>query len=311
MRQLSLNLFAATAASLVLIFPAFPQVATIGGVAQVSAGGIGLGSGASSSSMSGPGFSMSSRGDNNGTTFTYNFTKGAMVVAVTGAPYSGHSTNQTVRTLSNGTHLTQASNDQPMTYRDTMGRTRTDAAMSPKPPVSVPANFQPRINRLPEITDPVAGYRYILDPVHQIAYRTEIQARQSQANPGPAAAARMVQNVMPARTMPNGSTMQTENLGTQTMFGVKVIGTRNTTTYPVGTYQGNDQPVTQTNEMWRAAQYNIVLLSKNSGPESDSTMSMADFSPNEPDPSLFQVPPGYQIVDETAEFTITIPRSGQ
>ncbi len=43
------------------------------------------------------------------------------------------------------------------------------------------ANFQPQIMRLPEITDPVAGYRIILDPVHQIAHRVAIQARQNQA----------------------------------------------------------------------------------------------------------------------------------
>jgi hypothetical protein len=254
-------------------------------------------------------------GNEKGSTFTYNFPKGATEFVTTGAPYSGHTSNQTIRTLANGTHLTQMSNDQPMTYRDTMGRTRTEAAMSPRPnlPNAAAANIQPQIMRLAQITDPVAGYTYVLDSVHQIAYRGVIQARQNQAQNGngPAAAARMAANPMPDRTMPNGATVRNESLGTQTMFGITAIGQRNTTTYPVGAYQGNDQPVVTTNETWRSAQYGIVLLSKNNGPNGDTTTTMKDFSTEEPDPSLFQVPASYQIMDETGEFTITIPRDAQ
>jgi len=35
---------------------------------------------------------------------------------------------------------------------------------------------------------------------------------------------------------------------------------------------------------------------------------MENFSTSEPDPGLFQVPPGYQIVEETGPFTIVIKR---
>ncbi len=121
----------------------------------------------------------------------------------------------------------------------------------------------------------------------------------------------MAVNAIPARTRDNGATVKSENLGTETILGVTAIGQRNTTTYPVGTYQGNDQPVTQVNENWRSAQYGLVLRSLNTGPNGDTTTAMKDFSLDEPDPSLFQVPAGYQIVDETGEFTITIPRDAQ
>jgi len=121
----------------------------------------------------------------------------------------------------------------------------------------------------------------------------------------------MAANPMPARTMENGATMKNENLGTQTIFGVAAVGTRNTTTYPVGTFQGNDQPVIQVNENWRSVQYGLTLRSSNSGVNGDTTTTMKDFSIEEPDPSLFQVPAGYQIVDESGEFTITIPRDAQ
>jgi hypothetical protein len=294
MRQLNLRILAVTSLATVFIVPAWSQ--------QV------LGS-------IGPGVTTSSRSDGQSQTFTYNFPKGTTVVAVTGAPYAGRMSSQTTRTLANGTHLSQQSFDQPMTYRDTMGRTRTNEEKTriPDLPAAAAANIQPQIMRLPEITDPVAGYRIILDPVHQIAHRVVVQARQNQTPNQNASvtAARMAANPMPVRTMENGATMKNENLGTQTIFGVNAIGQRNTTTYPVGTYQGNDQPVTMVNENWRSAQYGLVLRSLNSRPEGDTTMTMKDFSMDEPDPSLFQIPAGYQIVDETGEFTITIPRGAQ
>ena len=280
-----------------------------GGVGVGSGGGIGNGI---VGSFVGPGGMMSSRGDDKGMTFTYNFPKGATVFALTGAPYSGHTSSQTIRTLANGTHLTQQSFDQPMTYRDTMGRTRTEAAMS-RPfasPLGNAANVQPQIMRLGEIEDPVAGYRYVLDAVHQIAHRGVIQARQNQARTGPNAGM-AVAVTQPPRTREDGATVKNESLGTQTMFGITATGMRNTTTYPVGTYQGNDQPVVMVNENWRSVQYGMMMLSKNNGPNGDTTTIMKDFSTDEPDPALFQVPAGYQVVDETGEFTITIPRSAQ
>ena len=292
---------AAATLALAAVGSAFPQ----SGGTVVS--GIGGGVGTASATFAGPGGMSSMRSDNTGTTFTYKFSPGSTVFAFTGAPYSGRTSSQTVRTLANGTHLNQPAVEQPMTYRDTMGRTRTDVTMTRPPAIAMNgANVEPRIQRLAEIIDPVTGYHYILDDVHKIAHRVPVQARTNQA-PGPAvAAARVIQ--MPPRTMQNGTTMTNENLGTQTMFGINVTGQRNTMTYPVGTYQGNDAPVTTVTETWTATQWGLMIQSKNSGPESDSTTIMKDFTIDEPDPALFQVPAGYQIVDETGEFTISIPK---
>jgi hypothetical protein len=38
---------------------------------------------------------------------------------------------------------------------------------------------------------------------------------------------------------------------------------------------------------------------------------MKDFTAAEPDPTLFMIPAGYQIVDETGPFTITVPASAK
>jgi hypothetical protein len=35
--------------------------------------------------------------------------------------------------------------------------------------------------------------------------------------------------------------------------------------------------------------------------------SVADYKEGDPDASLFQIPPGYKIADETGPFTFTVP----
>ena len=269
-----------------------------------------VGGGTFSSSMSaiGSGGSVSSRGNGAQITFTYNYPPGAMVYVIANAPYSGRMSSQNTRTLANGVHLNARTNDQPMTYRDAAGRTRTDSTMGPVPP-GAPASFRPHLMRLPEINDPVAGFRYVLDDANRIAHRVTIQARQTPALP-PSVRAPVVQPA--SHTMGNGRTLTTESLGTQAMSGITVTGQRTTTTYPPGTWQGNDGPLTSISETWRSEQYGLVLLSKDTQPDgNESSMTMKDFSAAEPDPTLFMVPAGYQIVDETGQFTITMAESAK
>ena len=165
------------------------------------------------------------------------------------------------------------------------------------------ANGAPQILGLAEIMDSVAGYRYILDDYHKVAYRIApcmwpVWSGYSPGNPlAPAAAAR-------------GITRTAEDLGTQTMSGVTVTGTRYTTTFPPGTYQGNDQPVTNVEEDWHSDQFGLNFLTKNIWPDRENTQTMTNFTAGEPDPTLFQVPDGYQIVDESSGFTVTIPQPG-
>ena len=102
-----------------------------------------------------------------------------------GAPFSGQVSVQTVRTLVNGSHLTEPVRMQPTMYRDSMGRMRTDAEMT-----QPGSNARPQIARLAEINDSVAGYRYVIDDFHKIAYRItpclrEVPAGLAEAGPPP------------------------------------------------------------------------------------------------------------------------------
>jgi hypothetical protein len=229
--------------------------------------------------------------------FTFGFPQ-TVPKGVAGAPFSGQMSVETVRTLANGSHLTRPIRLQPMIYRDAMGRTRTDPEMT-----QLGSNVGPQISRLAEISDSVAGYRYIIDDFHKIAHRMTACVRALSAG-GPAAGP-------PPAVAARGVTMTTDQLGTQVMSGVTVTGTRQTTTFPPGTYQSNDGPVTRVSEEWHSAQYGLNFLSKSTTPDGETTQTMTKFMAGEPDPALFQVPAGYQIVDETQKFSITIPYSGR
>jgi hypothetical protein len=239
-----------------------------------------------------------STGNRTEVVFTFNFPQ-IMFPSVTGKPYSGQTTTESTQTSANGAHLRQPARTSPMMYRDSMGRIRTDALMTqPMGP-----NQATRIQRLAQIDDHVAGYRYVIDDFHQIAYRM------ATCTPTPQAAYAAVQPALvPEAASQPRNTVNTEQLGTQIMQGTTVTGQRTTITFAPGTYQDNDAPVTRVQETWHSTQYNMDFLTKTTSPEGQvNTQTMTSFSAAEPDPALFQPPPGYRIVDETAQFSITIP----
>src|SRR6516162_4301165 len=133
-----------------IVIPAYSQTVAVAPAAVMG----GIVSGAFTSA----GMGVSSRSNGADITFNYNIPKGAAAFAVTGAPWSGRQVNQTVRTLANGTHLTQQAFEQPMTYRDSMGRVRTESRMQRAPMIPGVVKTAPQIASLPEIEDPVAGY---------------------------------------------------------------------------------------------------------------------------------------------------------
>jgi hypothetical protein len=240
---------------------------------------------------------------------------------ITGAPYSGEQVHETVQTLVDGTHITQT---MPATkvYRDSLGRTRAERQM-----FRGPVGFGPNVPDAPfiiEIIDPVAQCRYTLDTQNKVAHRQELAASRTEtvaattagggdgggstgtvavgsgkrlgAVPNPNSTAKMTDAARPETT--------TEKLASQTIEGVLVEGTRHTMTWPIGA-QGNDRPITRTNETWMSPELKVVVLSKTSDPRSgEQTQKLINIDRSEPDPSLFQPPPDYAIVDEKADFTI-------
>jgi hypothetical protein len=230
--------------------------------------------------------------------------------AVTGMPYSAQQTTEHVQTLADGTRITNPS-QKVMLYRDSLGRTRTERTLAAPPGAAAAGIAGPGFI---EIFDPVSGNRYTLDPRNHTARQMAAPPPPPPPPPGSASASRATapaQRVVavgkpyqvisdpPAaeQTQRPRAQVSRESLGTQTMEGVLVQGERRTTVYPEGFF-GNDRPITAVSEIWTSPDLNMVVLSKNSDPRSgESTTRLTNISRAEPDPSLFQVPPDYEIVN--------------
>ena len=103
---------------------------------------------------------------------------------------------------------------------------------------------------------------------------------------------------------------KTESLGTQDFEGVMAEGTRTTTTIPADAI-GNERPIEIVYERWYSKDLGMLVYSKHSDPRfGEQTYRLTNINRSEPDPSLFEVPPGYKIVSD-ASTTIyrTAPRA--
>lgn len=235
----------------------------------------------------------SQRGDP-GTTFRF----------VTGAPYSGQESNESKRTLQDGTH-TSSKSIGPLIYRDSKGRMRTEQSVYGRRPDDVRPKL-PNDFTVVEIHDPVAGFEYILDPVNHVAHRVAFKP----GEPEEFTSAELRRPGAPSSvTRPNGVTMTYEMLGPEAMFGAAAVGERTTTTIPARA--PGEHAVVATSETWLDAKTGVILLRKDDHPLGDGvTMTMLSYSNTEPAAALFQIPEGYKVVDETGPFNVLHTRTG-
>jgi hypothetical protein len=192
------------------------------------------------------------------------------------APYSAQQVVERVQILADGTRITQT--PQKMNeYRDSERRTRTEE-------LSVSDTEAPRVTSI-NIVDPVASFRYSLDPEAHVARQKSL----------PKLAAKATTSVAPKQG--EQPQVSSESLGTDTVDGLLIRGTRTTTVYPTGWF-GNDRPITVVRENWISLELQIVVLSKVSDPRTgEFTRRLTNISRNAPDPSVFQIPAGYEVID--------------
>ena len=81
------------------------------------------------------------------------------------------------------------------------------------------------------------------------------------------------------------------------MEGVPVLGELRTWRTPAGA-DGNDREFTQSSESWYSTKVKLILLEKIHSTTDDTVIRLTHFSQAEPDHSLFEIPPGYTVVDE-------------
>ena len=89
-----------------------------------------------------------------------------------------------------------------------------------------------------------------------------------------------------------------EDLGTQVIQGLSCKGIRVTRTIAAGAI-GNEQPIQIVDEIWRSPELSTIVLSKHSDPRTgETTYQLTDVKRDEPDPSLFQVPADYKVINK-------------
>ncbi len=199
---------------------------------------------------------------------------------VTGAPFSAQVTRETVQVLSDGTRV-----DQKMTgsvARDSAGRTRQEMTFNSIGPLSASGQAP----HIAFIRDPAAGKTYILNEDKQTVLTMNRPARA-----GAEGDARWMRQNDQSRH--ENANVQTTSLGTKTIDGLTVQGTKVTRTIPAGRI-GNDKPMVITREEWYSPDLQMVVSSTRTDPRfGTTTYQLTNINRSEPSETLFTVPSGY------------------
>jgi hypothetical protein len=207
---------------------------------------------------------------------------GAASGPVTGMPFSAQEITEKSLLMPNGSINKQTL--IAMISRDIEGRTRRELM-----PAALPG--QPAQPGITMISDPVAGFLYLLHP-NMIVLRSLIPgAGQMLAVPGAGGMAGAGAG-MSLQKPPSPL-----ELGERMIQGFLSKGTRSTMTMPAG-FAGNTQPIQMIAESWCAKQLGAIVESSHSNPNvGDVVTRLQGIQQTHPPSNLFQIPPGYQVID--------------
>ena len=243
--------------------------------------------------------------------------EGGVMSNVKGAPYRADQITESTQTLGDGTRI---HNEHRVTiYRDSQGRVRRET------PDQV------------SIWDPNSGVGYTLDTKNMTANKMQVHVSVSSGTPGSVAYSVRTQTgggnssavagggvVTRDQVLTNttasgqaitvGTAMSPligrfeiksdspgavnkESLGTQVMEGVNAQGNRETSTIDAGAI-GNDRPIQTVSERWYSPDLQMDVMTRHSDPRSGEEITrLTNINRAEPDPSLFELPAGYQLLE--------------
>lgn len=213
------------------------------------------------------------------------------ILADTGAPYCADAIYERTETLSDGTRSRKSVRSS-HECRDSAGRIWEDNPFTSDVGASSPL--------IVSIFDPVAGYQYILDLAGKVAHRMALTppGMRPSVSRNPAGAS-SAGSLAPRHSR--------EWLGTQVMDGIQVEGRRDTMTVPAGAHPFGDRPLILTTEAWISKDLRVTLLTKSSHPHAGEIVTrLTRLTRGDPPPVLFQMPPGFAVLDETGPFTVNL-----
>lgn len=231
-------------------------------------------------------------------------------------PYQAVAVTEMKQTLADGSHITQTTTAT--VARDSEGRTVRIQKLSTIGPWKSLSDSSPGDGpTLTSIFDPVTTTHIDYTSDKKVAQmvtmppppRGAVSAMASGfavagSSAGPAMGMFSVERTSSSAADKVDENTKTESLGTKTIEGTQVTGTRSTTTIPAGTI-GNDKDLIVTRETWYSPELKLVVQSSQNDPRfGQTTYSLTNIQRAEPDESLFQVPAGYKI-EKPREFVNT------
>jgi hypothetical protein len=244
---------------------------------------------------------------------------------VKGAPYSAQAVTETTQTLSDGNRIVRKSTAT--LYRDSEGRTRREQTLKAIGPLAadgVPAQTI-------FISDPVAGVDYSLDTRTNTARKMMPMRFKFEMKTPPPAGEKpdmifekkvdriQIEKAELDRKIAGGPVVmewhgalegnaKKEALGKQLIEGVEAEGSRTTITIPAGEI-GNERPIEIVSERWYSAELQTVVMTRHSDPRlGETTYKLTNISRTEPDHSLFELPAGYTLKEETTPARLRLKK---
>ena len=237
------------------------------------------------------------------------------VEPVKNQPYVAQATTEIKQTLADGTHITQTTTAT--VARDSDGRTVRIQKLSANGPwKSASDSSQANGPTLTTIFDPVAKTHTDFMSDRKVAHVLSLPSpppgagaiggfRVAGGGPMPITASAdmgpmtiAVRGHAESLRPPNGANgpdFKTESLGTKTIEGIPVVGTKTTSTIPAGTI-GNDKDLVITRETWYSPDLKLVIQSTQTDPRfGETTYTLTNIQRSEPDRTLFQIPAGYKV----------------
>jgi hypothetical protein len=195
------------------------------------------------------------------------------------APFSATVNTEWTRSLENG--ATMVVKNHRLIARDAQGRIFQERRFL------VPERDGQSNSRLTqtEVADPVTHTAAYCNPYEHMC---ELRFYGVPATPA----------VRPVGPSPDGtSNLTRDDLGTQTVNGLQIVGTREVLTVN-GSLVGTDRPLSITKEFWYSRRLGLNLVTKRMDPRNGVELfTLTDINLTEPDPSLFVLPKGVRIVD--------------
>jgi hypothetical protein len=210
-------------------------------------------------------------------------------------PYKAQANTETKRTLADGSHITQSTTA--MIARDSEGRTVNAQKVGDS--LTITSIFDPVAKTHIDYTSDTK-IAHVLPLPTSTASPSQVPVAMGAAVSGFAAGSPsgavgfFVQNRAVSSQLTSKHTT-TESLGTKTIEGIQVTGTRTTSTIPAGTI-GNEEDLTTTREEWYSPELKLVVQSTQTDPRfGQTTYTLNDIQQGPPDETLFQVPTDYKI----------------